>query len=77
MAVDNNLNNPGIIPGGLDSLTGNAGEGSAGKSALSDNFDWFSVSDGKALPISVQDQFGNTSTMDEMVSAMLGHLGLS
>ena len=73
----NNINNPGASPG-IDSLTQSpsATGGNDGSVGLNENFDWFSVSDGKALPISAQSQFGDTSTMDEMVSAMLGHLGL-
>ncbi len=79
MSISNNTNIPASIPGGIDSLNPSAadGKGLPSASGLSENFDWFSVGDGKALPISAQAQFGDTSNMDEMVSAMLGHLGLA
>lgn len=77
MAVNNNTNPPVTNPGGIESLN-RAGTGSDSISSgngLNENFDWFNVSDGKALPISAQPQFSGASSMDEMVSTMLGHLG--
>jgi len=79
MAINNDANPPVSIPGGIGNLspTGADSENISFGNGVNENFDWFSVSDGKALPISAQTQFGDTSSMDEMVSAMLGHLGLA
>lgn len=41
------------------------------------NIDWFSsAGTGKALPISAQAQFNADTPLDDMVSVMMGHLGL-
>ena len=71
------ITNPGIISGVENPELRRDSEDVTSSPSLAGNYDWFSVSDGKALPISLQSQFGDTSTMDEMLSAMLGHLGFS
>ena len=80
----NNLNNPASLPTSADNLNrvGSDTNSLAASSPMGESFDWFNTSEGKALPIVAQTQFGqvatgDTSAMDEMVSAMLGHLGLA
>ena len=75
----NNTTNPAAIQSGIESLNRSGGDSSSNASnkGLTDNFDWFSVSDGKALPITAQSEFSEPSNMDAMLSAMFQHLGLS
>jgi len=74
----NTINNQIINSGVIDNLalTVTDSDSMFANTVLNKKSDWFRLEDGKALPISVQTRFGDTSSMDEMLSAMLGHLRL-
>jgi len=72
---DYNIKNPSTIANVNRSGTGI--DSALPETGWSNNFDWFSAGDGKALPISARDQFGAGTTMDEMENALLNDLGLS
>ena len=75
MSIDNNTN----IPAGIDGYYG-AGSGKESISTgtgLGDNFDYFRLGEGKALPISAQSEFGDTASLDDMVAVIRSHLGLA
>jgi len=65
---------------GVNGVSSNAGLGTndGASSALSKgDIDWFSsASTGKATPISAQEKFSADASLDDMVSAIVGNLGI-
>jgi len=74
----NNINNLPNFGNSVNRVGSDVAAGNQAPSALSKgDIDWFSsASTGKTTPITAQDQFGPDASIDDMVEAIVGNLGL-
>jgi len=74
----NNINNLPNFADSVNRVGSNVGTGNSAVSALSEGeIDWFSsAGTGKTTPITAQDQFSADTPLDDMVTAIMGQLGL-